>query len=329
MTLTAFILIVTSAAFHATWNLLAKKNHITIPYYTLISSTTAILWSWMLFVTPIRITGLPAEFWSCMICSLAADILYCVGLVLSYRRMEMATAYPAMRALPIVLTAIVTTAAGLGSPLSGFAVAGFAIVFIGSMLMPLDRFADFKWSNYLNRNIAFILLTACGTTGYTIFDSQCQQIIRDSFPEVPGITRAISYYSLRALSLASSLWIVVALHPASRRALQDLWRERNRTPFLAGLFAGCTYVLVLLAMNHVDNVSYVQVFRQLGLPIGMAAGVLILKEHCRKVKLLGITLILIGLALSVLKPAATPAAVPKPQDPVPVRDGSPIHPQAR
>ena len=80
-----------------------------------------------------------------------------------------------------------------------------------------------------------------------------------------------------------------------------MWKERNYTPLLAGVFAGVTYILVLLAMNHVDNVSYVQVFRQLGLPIGMAAGVLILKERCTVTKTVGILLILLGLALSVLR----------------------------
>lgn len=300
MTLTAFILIVISAALHATWNLLAKKNHITIPYYALISTTAAVLWCPTLFWTPIRLGQMPGAFWGFMAASLSADILYCAGLVMSYRRLEMATAYPAMRALPIVLTAAITSLVGWGKPLSAAAVTGFAIVFIGSMLMPLARFADFKWRNYFNRNIGFILLTACGTTGYTIFDSQCLHRLAADLPDFSGVTRSITYYSLRELSLSASLWIVIAVSSVCRKDLRQIVRERNYTPFLAGLIAGATYVLVLLAMNYVTNVSYVQVFRQLGLPIGMAAGVLILKEKCPPVKLLGISLILTGLAIAAL-----------------------------
>ena len=53
-------------------------------------------------------------------------------------------------------------------------------------------------------------------------------------------------------------------------------------------------------MNYVTNVSYVQVFRQLGLPIGMCLGVLILKERCTLNKVIGLILILTGLAVSVI-----------------------------
>ena len=72
------------------------------------------------------------------------------------------------------------------------------------------------------------------------------------------------------------------------------------TPLLAGVFAGLTYILVLLAMNYVSNVSYVQGFRQLGLVIGMPEGVLILKERCTLTRVVGITLIVSGLVLTVL-----------------------------
>ena len=59
-------------------------------------------------------------------------------------------------------------------------------------------------------------------------------------------------------------------------------------------------MLVLIAMNFVTNVSYVQAFRQIGLLIGMLEGIFILKEKCTVPKIVGITLILSGLVLSVL-----------------------------
>ena len=56
----------------------------------------------------------------------------------------------------------------------------------------------------------------------------------------------------------------------------------------------------LLAMNYVTNVTYVQIFRQLGLVIGVAGGIFILKERAAAPKIAGVTLILLGLAISVL-----------------------------
>lgn len=301
MTFAAFLLIVLSAMCHATWNLLAKKNRMSIPYYTLICSTGAFLWSHSVLWTPVQISELPPAFWGFIVCTVLSDLLYCTGLVASYKRMEMATAYPAMRALPIVLTALLTSLAGWGTPLSWMAKTGFAIVFFGSMLMPLNKFSEFKLSNYLNRNIFFIFLTACGTTGYTVFDSRAQAILTRTNPDVSAITRSITYYTVRDFVLASALWLLVLLYRPCHKELATLWKERNYTPFLAGCFAGVTYILVLLAMTQVNNVSYVQVFRQLGLPIGMAAGVLILKERCTMTKTVGITMILLGLVISVLR----------------------------
>lgn len=315
MTFAAFILIVLSAMCHASWNLLAKKNHMSIPYYTLICSTGAFLWSHSILWTPVQVSALPMAFWGFIVCTVLSDLLYCTGLVASYKRMEMATAYPAMRALPIVLTALLTSLAGWGTPLSWMAKTGFAIVFFGSMLMPLNKFSDFKLSNYLNRNIFFIFLTACGTTGYTVFDSRAQAILTRTNPDVSAITRSITYYTVRDFVLASALWLLVLLYRPCHKELATLWKERNYTPFLAGCFAGVTYILVLLAMTQVNNVSYVQVFRQLGLPIGMAAGVLILKERCTMTKAVGITLILLGLAFSVLRFQSAPPSPPNGRDP--------------
>ena len=71
-------------------------------------------------------------------------------------------------------------------------------------------------------------------------------------------------------------------------------------PFVGGICASGTYVLVLIAMNYVTNVSYVQVFRQLGLIFGLLGGVIILKERCSMPKIVGTLLIISGLVLTVL-----------------------------
>ncbi len=80
-----------------------------------------------------------------------------------------------------------------------------------------------------------------------------------------------------------------------------LIRNHWRDLLLGGMFASCAYTQVLIAMNYVKNVSYVQAFQQLGLVFGVAAGILILKEKKTAPKFLGVTLILLGLVLTVLK----------------------------
>ena len=58
--------------------------------------------------------------------------------------------------------------------------------------------------------------------------------------------------------------------------------------------------LILLAMGFVTNVSYIQAFRQMSLPIGVIFGILFLKEKCLPTKLAGVTLVVTGLIITAI-----------------------------
>ena len=300
MSLSAFVLIVISAILHSTWNLVAKKNHMSIAFYTLICTTCTLVWSHVLLWTPVPISLLPARFWTLLVLSVLSDIVYCTGLSLTYRYMEMSTAYPVMRALPILLTLAATALLGWGDPLSPVAIAGCVVLFAGCMLMPMKRITDFKLSNYMTISMLCVLLTACGTTGYTLFDKQAQTVMSGVVSEYAKPLRSLTFYIVRSCSLSGSLWALVLLAPPLRRDMFQLIRARNWQPCLCGLCASGTYVLVLIAMNYVKNATYVQCFRQLGLPFGLVAGIVFLKESCTLTKCLGVALILAGLTLTVL-----------------------------
>ena len=235
-----------------------------------------------------------------MACSVASDVLYCSGLVRAYRTMEMSTAYPMMRSLPLLITAAVTTIFGLGKPLSGMAICGMAVVFVGCLFMPLADFKNFRWSNYINVHLLFILLVACGTTGYTVFDSQAQAILRSAVTDVSKPVLSLTYYSSRGILLSITLVSIMLSLKSERENLRRFIKERNFNPVFAGLFATCAYSLVLIAMNYVSNVSYVQVFRQIGLLVGVAGGIIILKERCSAPKIIGSLLIVSGLVMTVI-----------------------------
>ena len=154
---------------------------------------------------------------------------------------------------------------------------------------------------YLNRNMLFILVVACGTTGYTVFDSQAQKILRDAVTNVSRPVLSLTYYSSRGLVLSATLLTIVFCCRKERENVRTFIKEHNFNPVFAGLFATCAYSLVLIAMNYVSNVSYVQVFRQLGLLVGVAGGILILKERCSAPKIIGSLLIVSGLIMTVIK----------------------------
>jgi len=143
-------------------------------------------------------------------------------------------------------------------------------------------------------------MAAGGTTGYTVLDSLAQQILRENAgPEIVSTVISMSYYSTRSITLASCMWCATLCFRSGREVIRQIWRDRNWHVIVAGICGSSTYVLVLVAMNFVTNVAYVQTFRQLGLPVGMLGGVLILKEKSAPVKWVGVALILSGLAFSV------------------------------
>ena len=301
MSLTAFFLIITSATLHATWNLLTKKSRATVAFYSTVILVAMLFWVHTQLWTPVRLRNMPLDFWLITAGSVLSDVIYCCGLCLAYRTMEMSSAYPIMRSVPLLLTAGITSLFGIGSELTGLAILGMVIVFAGCIITPLGKFSDFRLSYYLDRKMLFLLLVACGTTGYTVFDSLAQKVMISYAPEVSKTVISLTYYTTRGILLSLVLWSYVLSSKEERHNALNFIRERNIAPVLAGLAAAFTYVLVLIAMNYVSNVSYVQVFRQIGLIIGMLFGILFLKEKCTLPKLLGVTLIIFGLILTVIK----------------------------
>ena len=300
MSILAFLLIVGSAGFHATWNLLAKKSSMSVSFYGAICMTACVMWLHTQFWTPVKYFSLPLMFWVYIGASVLSDLVYCLGLVRAYRTMEMSTAYPMMRSLPLLLTALITTLLGWGKPLSWLAMSGMFIVFCGCLLMPVKNIKDFNWRYYFSPKMFFILLVACGTTGYTIFDSQAQSVLRAVCSDISKPVLSISYYSIRGICLSSVLAVAIFTIRGEKSNFFAFFKERNFMPVFAGLVASLCYVSVLMAMNYVTNVAYVQVFRQLGLVFALLGGIFILKEQCYVTKFIGVALIIGGLVITVL-----------------------------
>ena len=300
MSILAFVLIFCSAGLHASWNFIAKKSHMNLPFYATLVAVDALMGAWIWFALPPGLPQLGRGFYAALCGTALGETLYCLGLILAYRKMDMSSAYPMMRSLPLLLTALVTALLGWGDPLSVTAKIGMCVVFAGCMIMPLDKFSDFRLSSYLDRKIVFVLMAACGTTAYTICDSRAQELMRLCMPDVSKTMIACTYYELRHLAVLIPVGILTLALPVARTEAAALRKSGFGAALLAGFFAGLTYILVLVAMNYVKNVSYVQAFRQLGLVIGMLEGILILKERCTLTKILGIVLIVSGLVMTVI-----------------------------
>ena len=148
MNIIAFLFSVISAVLHASWNLLAKKSRMSLAFYTVICSTAAALWLHTQLWTPVPIWKMPWQVLALIACSVASDVIYCKGLIHAYRKLEMSTAYPMMRSLPLVFTALITSFAGLGRPLSAIAILGMFVVLFGCAIFTTLAGPGTHTSNY-------------------------------------------------------------------------------------------------------------------------------------------------------------------------------------
>ena len=108
MTLVAFLLVLVSVFLHAGWNFLSKKQIPSLSFYSLTSTTAALLWLPCFLLSDLRLGNLPAMFWPILAGSLVSEFIYIYGLANAYRKDDICLVYPLTRALPVLLTAAVT-----------------------------------------------------------------------------------------------------------------------------------------------------------------------------------------------------------------------------
>ncbi len=296
MTLTAFFLVLLSALLHAWWNFLCKSKRPS-PAFVLVMNIAGTLASLPFFYwAEIPWDALPKFFWGMLVFSIGAEALYSISLSIAYRHGDISLAYPLSRSLPVLLTAAATITLNLGKRPGLWGLTGLGVLFLGCLLIPQRSFRDISIKNYRTPALIPILCAAVGTTCYTIADSVAPGFV---FPlsESPQIVILGVYFCMVQLGISVTIAFCFFFAPQEYRA--ELKPALcSFYPYLAGVFSFAAYFLVLIAMRHVTNVSFVQALRQLGLPLGVFAGVYFLKEKLTWVKAIGIVLIVGGLAIA-------------------------------
>ena len=305
MSITAFNLIVLSILMHSLWHFLCK------------SSGKASMAFFALFSTSLFLTMLPIGISSGLIGTIPFSILkfafiggisglICdIGLIYAYRHCDISLAYPMARALPVFFTMLATTLFGWGKSLTILAIAGMIIIFIGCLIMafsngPKDIVIKDKLE-ILKKGLLGILIAACGTTAYTIVDKFGVDAMVKFAPDTNKLQVAGTYSCVREFFAMSSMWtmvLILKIRGKEQGFLSSLVKQYH--PYIAGIFAALAYFLILVAMSEVTNVSFVQAFRQLSLPLSAFLGLLLLKEKITAIRWIALTLIMVGLGLSVL-----------------------------
>lgn len=298
MTFIAFLLLTVSAVVHASWNLVCKRQYPTQTFFFMTSVIGCVLLSPILLCHWARLAEIPGVVWRHLFVTGFFMALYYVSLAAAYRVGDMSLAYPVARALPILGVTFVSIVLGRGAAISRLASVGILLVVAGCFMLPMRRFGEWQWRNIFNTACLLAALAAVGTTGYTIIDDLALAQLRGPPKCLFGATEAaFLYLSLQAFS--SAFWQGTGLL-LLRRSWRDhvaICARQWKSALVASAGIYLAYGLALAAMAHVSDVSYVAAFRQLSIPIGAAAGIVLLKESCYRPRVIGIGTIVVGLIL--------------------------------
>ena len=198
-----------------------------------------------------------------------------------------------MRTLPVLMLAVITLVAGIGKPFGAITMFGMIVIACGCLIMPFQSFRNISFKNLNGIALVFVCLGAIGTTGYTLCDSEALKLVAPD-GNVSAVC-TLGYLFLMQTGLTLGEVPLVVFDKKEHEAMKNIWGKKIIYPVLAGVVSSMAYALILIAMQYVTNVSYIQAFRQLSLPIGFVAGVIFLHEKSSATKVVGLSLILIGL----------------------------------
>lgn len=301
MTITAILFITLSVFAHVGWNLISKRRQPSGTFFLIANTAALILLIPMFGYYRSLFVWVPAAVWALIALTGFFQTIYYLGLAGAYRHGDMSLAYPMLRAMPVLFITAISFALGRGHQISLFGLLGILMVALGCLLLPLKSFRHFNFRDYLALCCLLALVAAAGTTGYTLVDDEALRQLRTLFKpwmSYGGVT--LFYVVLQTLSIEIWLFLYVLLFRAERSQWRYVWRKDRLHAAVAGIVLTFAYGLVLVSMAYVVNVSYVAAFRQFSIPLGAAAGMLLLKEPRYSPKLIGVGIVLGGLMLVAL-----------------------------
>ena len=294
MTAAALLLVSVAALGHAAWNFLAKR------------STNRCLFVWWtglvgsLLFLPLVLWRTPAAPWPLAVwgrVGLAALLRagYFLALGAAYGHGDLSLVYPLARGTAVVLVLPLAIVC-LGETPALVGVLGVGCVGAGAYVLHARALTGAALREPLRAlrrpHAGYALLTGLLIATYSLVDKW------NMGAGLPPLLYAYLTIPVAALLLTPlAVW--------DRAALWAEWRPQRRAiPAVACLMPGA-YLLVLVALQ-LSPVSYVAAARELAVVFGTLLGVLCLRERYPLPRLLGASLIVVGVILLGVVPAARP-----------------------
>ncbi len=299
MTLTACILVLCSAIAHTTWNYLGKGAASNTKSF-MVACFLAVLFYTPFLIAYNDLVPIVASNWL-LICGTGIfNGLAYWGILVAYKYGDLSFVYPLKNAQPIIYTTIFSYILGTARTISGPAMFGFILIFLGCFLLPIKSYSDLNIRRYFNKAFIWTGLAALGTAGYSTIDSLVLKKINNTIPNLTPLKVATVYIPFMYLFTGIALILYMLIDKSFLNINHRNIQINYKIIPLVSICISLSYLLVFAAYGYCSNVSYVVAFRQIGMPISIIVGCLLLGEKPYFGKIVGGAMIISGLVFTAL-----------------------------
>jgi drug/metabolite transporter (DMT)-like permease len=267
------LVVLLSAAFHASWNALVKSGADPFLDTVLVATGVTAVAAMVLPFMPLPDSG----SWPCLISSVLIHVGYYGLLVFAYRGGDLSLVYPIMRGSAPALTTL-AAAVLLSECPSWSGWAGVLLVSGGVLLLAADspRSKDFRLTP-----VVFALLNAGVIVGYTMVDGVGARLSGNAFS-----------YTGWMLMLAGVFFFFVSIGFGRGRLTHHILRQWKKG-IAGGVCALASYSLALWAMTHAP-IAPVAALRETSIIFSAILAVIILKENISPLRYVSIIIVSLG-----------------------------------
>jgi drug/metabolite transporter (DMT)-like permease len=279
MPILAIALLLTSAVFHALWNLILKKSpekFVAMGWQALIGG---ILSLFVLFFTGLP----PRSMWLFAVISMALEALYFILLSFAYRDHDFSLVYPVARGAAPALVVLWSFIFLHEIPSAGGFI-GIATIICGLVIIGLTSFFQPHNGKPQFKGIAIALLIALVISAYTLIDGFAVK----HGPALP--------YGLTMFMLVPTLTTPVVLRNYGLGNFNEAMRKQPARLILIGLLGVVAYLFALFAYS-LAPVNYSEAIREVSVVLGAFAGWQFLGEKLGKIRVIGAAIIFAGIVL--------------------------------
>ena len=283
MPTSALLLILLSAAMHAGWNLILKTTRNKLAFNVFMHASAIAIFSvyWLL-----RYGAIPPPAGPVLPLALAGGFFFAIYhacLTASYERVDVSLAYPLTTTGPLYIPLWATIF--LDERLSLLGMTGILVVFLGAYIIQMREISWVGLSLPL-RNIRLpgVLLAIAAGVFYSV----------GAIVDKRGVTVADVFVYTYYLDIALFLFLLGNVLLTNSR---DRFLEEIRTHWPRGVAAG--FILFLSFTTYrvglqAAKVSYATSVRQVSAIAGVVGGILLFRERFGRIRLIGASLIAMG-----------------------------------